>query len=205
MSTTKLLICAISIAAAVAAARSNGQTLTTTLLGMNPRLEVTGSMNNGAKFERYDSGVYNFIGFDSFCVETSQGIDYGETLVYQVQDIHLLPNSDTIARLVGGYLASPRTNADAAAVQWAIWEITTETLAAPSLLDGKVRISVPTSQATADLANQYLANVNTYTPASLVYLTNPNRQDMVTWNLIPEPGSIGLLAVSACLLLRRRR
>jgi hypothetical protein len=171
---------------------------------MNPGLEVTATMNNGASFERYDSGVYDFTVFDAFCVETSQGIDYGETLTYQVQDINLLPNSDTIARLVGGYLASPQTNADAAAVQWAIWEITTETLAAPSLLDGKVRISIPVSEPTALLGNQYLANVNTYTPALLVYLTNPNRQDMVTWN-IPEPGALGLVAFSAFLLLRRRR
>jgi hypothetical protein len=204
MSTTKLLICAISIAAAVAAARSSGQTLTATLAGMTPGLEVTATMNNGASFERYDAGVYDFTAFDAFCVETSQPIDFGETLTYQVQDINLLPNSDTIARLVGGYLASPQTNADAAAVQWAIWEITTETLAAPSLLDGKVRIKVPVSQPTADLANQYLANVSSFTPASLVYLTNPNRQDMVTWN-IPEPGALGLVAFSAFLMLRRRR
>jgi hypothetical protein len=204
MSTTKLLICAISIAAAVAAARSSGQTLTATLVGNSPGMEVAATMNNGASWEWYDSGVYDFTAFDAFCVETSQGVDFGETLTYQIQDISLLPNSDTIARLVGGYLASPQTNADAAAVQWAIWEITTETLAAPSLLDGKVRIKVPVSQATASLANQYLANVNTYTPAELVYLTNPDRQDMVTWN-IPEPGALGLAAFSVFLMLRRRR
>ena len=66
----------------------------------------------------------------------------------------------------------------------------------PSLLDGNVRITIPVNQSTADLANQYLANVNSFAPVALTYLTNTGRQDVVTWNVVPEPGSLGLVAFS---------
>lgn len=205
MKTTKLLICAISVVAAVAAARTNAQNLSATLVGTNPGLSVNGTLDNGAFTMDYPSGVLDFTEFDAFCVEPSQGLSYGETLVYQVQDIKLLPNYDTIARLVGGFLASPRGNEDAAAVHWAIWETTSETLSSPSLLNGNVRITTPVSLATATLANEYLANVDSFSPATLTYLTNGTRQNVVTWNLVPEPGSLGLVAFSAVLFLRRRR
>ena len=205
MKTTKFLICAISVAAAVAAARANAQNLSATLVGITPGLGVNGTVNNGAFVQDYASGVLHFTEFDAFCVEPGQDLAFGETLIYQMQSPGLLTNSDTIARLVGGYLASPKSDQDAAAVHWAIWEITSETMSSPSLFDGNVRITTPVSQATATLANQYLMNVNSFAPVSLVYLTNTGRQDLVSWNVVPEPGSLGLAAFSAVLLLRRRR
>jgi hypothetical protein len=126
-------------------------------------------------------------------------------LTYQVQNPLSLANYDTIARLVGGYLASTGSDQDAAAVQWAIWEVTTESLLSASLFDGSIRIIEPVSEGTATLANQYLANVKNYTPVALTYLRNDGRQDVVTWNVIPEPASAGLAALSGLLLLRRRR
>jgi hypothetical protein len=92
-------------------------------------------------------------------------------------------------------------------VQWAIWEITTESLSSSqvSLDTGHVRIISPLNEATALLANDYLSKVNTYTPATLVYLTNSQFQDVVTWNPIPEPTAAALAALSGLLLLRRRR
>jgi hypothetical protein len=204
MKTTKLLVCAISIAAAVAAARASAQNLSATPVGISPGLVVNGTVDNGSSTYDYPSGVLQFTDFDAFCVEPGESLTFGETLVYQAQDSNLLVNSEIIARLVGGYLASPQTSRDAAAVQWAIWEATTEDLSALSLSDGKVRIT-PVSQLTADLANQYLANVNNFTPAALTYLTNNGHQDVVSWNVVPEPGSLGLAAFSVVFLLRRRR
>jgi hypothetical protein len=167
-------------------------------------MSVNGTINDGGFIQDYPSGVMRFTEFDAFCVDPTEDISFGESLVYQVQDISLLTNFSTVARLVGGYLSSGQTAQDAAAVQWAIWETTTEfPLNTPSLLDGNVRITAA-SQPTADLANQYLANVGNFAPADLVYLTNNGRQDVVTWN-IPEPGSLVLTAFSAVLLLRRRR
>jgi hypothetical protein len=207
MKTTKLLFCAISVAAALAAGKADAQNLTATHIEIVPGLDVEGTLNDGAYVGNYRTGLMRFTEFDAFCVDPTEDLAYNETLVYQVQDIGLLANSDQIALLVGGYLASSKSDADAAAVQWAIWEITTEKnlLSPRSLVDGNVRISTPLDQATATLANQYLANMDSYTPVALTYLTNEGRQDVVTWNLVPEPGSAGLAALSAIFLLRRRR
>jgi len=217
MKTTKLLICAVAFATAFAAVNAHGQNLSATLTGIAPGLNVNGTWNNGSFTHDYPAGVMNYTNvvnlsnsanlpdFSAFCVDPLQNAAYGETLVYQVQNPLSLANSETIARLVGGYLASSGSDQEAAAVQWAIWEVTTESLQSASLLDGNVRIVGPASQATALLANQYLANVNSYTPVTLTYLTNSTRQDVVTWNAVPEPGSVGLAALSGLLLLRRRR
>ena len=205
MKTTKLLICAVAVAAAFAAAKAKGQNLPATLIGVNPGLPVTGTINNGSFIQAYPSGVLNFSEFDAFCIEPSQGISFGESLVYQIQNPLSLTTSNTIARLVGGYLASSQSADDAAAVQWAIWEITTETLASYSLADGNVRITSPQNLNTLTLANQYLAQAPNFTPANVTFLTNATRQDVVTWQAVPEPASVGLLALSGLLLFRRRR
>jgi hypothetical protein len=205
MKTTKLLICAISLGAALATAKANAQSIPATLVDIDPVLAVNGTLDNGSFIQDYPSGVMRFTEFDAFCVEPLEAISYGESLIYQVQDISQLGNSDTIARLIGGYLNSTQSAQEAAAVQWAIWEITTESQSGPSLLNGNVRITTPVNQSTADLANQYLANVNSFSPVALTYLTNTGRQDVVTWNVIPEPGSLMLAAFSGLLLLRRKR
>ncbi len=208
MKTTKLLICAVAVAAAFAAVKAQGQNITATLVDISPSLAVTGTIDNGSFFQEYPSGVSHFTDFDAFCIEPGQSLAYGETLVYQIQDPSLLitpDRIDRISRLVGGYLASSQSADDAAAVQWAIWETTNETLSSPSLLDGNVRISTPISESTASLANQYLANIATYSPVALTYLSNPTRQDVVTWEVVPEPGIAGLAAFSALMLLHRRR
>jgi uncharacterized protein (TIGR03382 family) len=205
MKTTKFLICAISIAAAVAAVRASGQSLPATLNEISPGLLVNGTANDGAYVGDFFSGLMRFDGFDAFCVEPNEPLGYGDSLVYQVQDAFLLSNADTVARLISAYLDSPKTPDHAAAVQWAIWEATTETLSSPSLLDGGVRISIPVNEPTAVLANQYLASAGNFAPAKLVYLTNSGRQDVVTWTPIPEPGTAMLAALSALAVFRRRR
>ncbi len=212
MNTTKLLIGAVAVAAAFAAARAKGQSLPATLIGVDPGIGVTGTLDNGSFFQEYPSGVMKFTDFDAFCIEPTQGISYGDSLVYQIQNPLSLGTTDLISRLVGGYLAAlntPLTEAEvaqnAAAVQWAIWEVTTETLNPFSLDNGNVRISASLNQDTINLANQYLANTANFNPANVTFLTNTDRQDVVTWNAVPEPTSVGLIALSGLLILRRRR
>jgi hypothetical protein len=210
MKTTKLLICAISLVAALAAAKTNAQNISATLLGVSG-LPVEGTFDDGNLIQEYPSGVMNFrdvtnsTDFKAFCVEPLSSISYGENLVYQVQDVSLLPNSGIIARLIGRYLASDQTDTQAAALQWAIWKITGDTTSSASLSDGRVRITALGNLQTADLASQYLTNFNNYEPVNLTYLTNSGRQDVVTWNVVPEPGSLMLAAFSGLLLLRRKR
>ena len=116
-----------------------------------------------------------------------------------------LSATDTISRLIGGYLLSSQSAQEAAAVQWAIWEVTTESQLAYSLSDGNVRITSAQNLDTITLANQYLAQAPSFTPASVTFLSNATRQDVVTWQVIPEPASAGLMALSGLLLFRRRR
>lgn len=211
MNHTKSLIGAVAASVAFAVLQAQAQNLTVTLNGISPGLTLKGTWNNGDFVYDYPAGVMNYTeeasntDFNSFCVEPLEGISYDETLTYQVQDPLSLATYSTIARLVGGYLASSGSDQDAAAVQWAIWEVTTESLLSPSLFDGSVRIIEPESEGTATLANQYLANVMNYTPVTLTYLRNSGRQDVMSWNVIPEPASAGLAALSGLLLLRRRR
>lgn len=210
MKTTKLLVCAVAVSTAFAAVSAQGQSLTATLNGINPGLTYEGTWNGDFVFD-YPAGVMNFTdvgtntGFSAFCVQPLQDIAFGETLVYEIQSPLSLANSDIIARLVGAYLSEPSSDQTAAAVQWAIWEVTTETTAVDSLFNGSVRIIEPSGSATAALANQYLANVMNYSPVALTYLSNPTRQDVVTWNVVPEPTTAGLAVLSGLLLLRRRR
>ena len=206
MNATKFLIGAISLAAALAAGKADAQNLDTMYSNIVPGLDVQGTVTDGES-TNFRTGVMLFPDFQAFCVQPEERLGFNEPIVYQAQEIGLLTNHVQVSLLVGGYLASPGSDADAAAVQWAIWEVTTEKKNPTpwSLLDGNVRISTPLYQTTADLANQYLANMNSYTPATLTYLTNDGRQDVVTWNLIPEPGSAGLAVFSALLLLSRRR
>jgi hypothetical protein len=210
MKTTKLLIYAVAISTALTASMAHGQNLTATLNGISPGLTAKGTFNNGSFTWDFPAGQMNFSSpgipdFGAFCVEPLEDLGYGQTLVYQLQNTSTLANAGTIARLVGGYLASSRSDIDAAAVQWAIWETTNEVLASQSLSTGDIRIIGTTNSSLINLANQYLANVNTYTPATLTYLTNSTYQNAVTWNSVPEPTSALLGGLSCLLLLRRRR
>jgi hypothetical protein len=168
--TTKPLICTVAVAAAFAAASAKGQSLPATLIGIEPGIGVTGTIDNGSFFQEYPSGVMKFTEFEAFCIEPTEGISYGEPLVYQVKNSLSLGPTDMVSRLVGGYLAAlntPLTEVEkaqnAAAVQWAIWEVTTESINPFSLADGNVRISADLNQDTINLANQYLANTASFT------------------------------------------
>ena len=193
----------VTFVAALASSSAWSQTLETTFNVLIPGQNVTGTWDNGATVNTYPAGELQFSNLNAFCVEP--GVNIGEDpLIYTIQSPTLLTNYDTISRLVGGYLASSRSDEQAAGFQWAIWEVTSETSALWNLFDGNVNIS-PASASIATLANTYLSNVSSYAPAEIVYLTNDTRQDIVAWNIIPEPSSLGLVVLSGALLLRRRR
>jgi hypothetical protein len=200
MKTFKLLLCVAAIAAAFAAASARAQSFPATLNGLGPELLTSGTFD-GVNFSTRNAGILKFDFGDAFCVDAIQGIGFPETLVYDIQDSSSLIGHVTISRLVGGYLASDQTNLDAAAVQWAIWEVIQEGPSG-SLSTGSVRVA---EVSVSSLADTYLSKVDTYSAVPLTYLTNPNRQDVVTWGMVPEPGSLTLVGLSALALLRRRR
>jgi hypothetical protein len=205
---TTLLLCAVGFASFAFSGKALSQTIVTTLVEISPNVPVNGSLD-GSYFQDYPSGTLLFTDFQAFCVEPAQGISYGQTLTFDLQDPQSLVNSVAISKLIGGFLASGGTALDAAAVQWAIWEVVAELSPNRSVTDGNVIISpnsptTPQSDAVASLADQYLANIDTFAPASIYYLSHPDYQNVVTW-VIPEPGSAALAALSALVLVRRRR
>ncbi|MFD0895703.1 PEP-CTERM sorting domain-containing protein [Luteolibacter ambystomatis] len=199
---TKLLLGVAAIALALVSGRVNAQTLQAHLIDANPQVLVNVTFDgNPAHGELQNAGQLNFDFGPAFCVEPLAGLSYGENLVYNIQNPLSLTQYDTISRLVGGYLASGQTNVDAAGVQAAIWEIVMGDNG--SLSSGNVRLL--DSPAVVAAANNYLANVNTYTPVALTYLTNDTRQDVVTWAVVPEPSSVLLIGLASVGLLRRKR
>lgn len=207
---TKLLLCAVGFAVSLfITERAAAQTLTTTFVEINPNVPVNGSYD-GINFYDLPSGVAVFTDFQAFCVEPLQHLTYGQTVVYDIQDPATLANVNLIASLVGGFLSSSMSGQDAAAVQWAIWEIVQESSATKSLSSGNIIIGPntgisPASQAVAALADQYLANINNFTPVQVAYLTNENDQDVIAFLAVPEPATAGLAALSLLVILRRRR
>ncbi len=193
------------IACAVVASSATAQTLETSFVGLTTDLPLDGSFDGGASVYNIHSGVMNFDGFQAFCFEPWQPVNPGEPLIYQVQDSQSLVNSEVISRLIGGYLASEQTAEDATAVQWAIWEMVVDSTLPSSLDSGSVKITDLAGQNTINLANSYIANQQNFAPANLTFLTNSIRQDVVTWNAIPEPSSALLGALGALALLRRKR
>jgi hypothetical protein len=200
MKTLKLLLGVAAIAAAFAAASARAQSLPATLNGLGPQLLTSGTYN-GLNYESRNAGILKFDFGEAFCVEPFEGLSFPETLIYDIQDPLSLSGSGTVSRLIGGYLSSAKTDLDGAAVQWAIWEVVLEG-SGGSLSTGSVRVA---DAPVAALANTYLANAASYAPVKLTYLTNTGRQDVVTWNLVPEPSSLTLAGLSALMLLRRRR
>jgi len=205
---TTLLLCAVGFASALFAGRAQSQTITTTLIEISPNVPVNGSVD-GSFFQNYPAGTLLFTDFQAFCVEPAQSLGYGQTVTFDVQDPNSLANSVAISKLIGGFLQSSQTALDAAAVQWAIWEVVAELSTTRSLSSGNVVISPggpsnPDGAAVAALGNQYLAKIDSFSAASILYYTHPDYQDVVTW-VVPEPGSVALASLSALLLFRRRR
>ena len=201
MKITKLLLITVALATAISSA-AKSQTLTATLVEVAPGTSVYGTVDGGY-YQDWATGVLAFDKCNGFCSEPSEPLAYGDTVIYEIQDPATLANAGIIARLIGGYLSSDMSSSQASAVQWAIWEVVGEkTSGAYSLYDGNVMISTDTS--IADLADQYLLNVNTYEPADMIYYTNDTYQNVVSWQ-VPEPASMALAGLSALLLIRRRR
>lgn len=213
MKTNQFLILTLCVSAALSVSKAHSQTFDTTLLEVVPGLESNGTITGDSGFQMWRAGVSQFedLTFEAFCVEPSVSQDYGDMLTYTVQDIGDLSNNILIARIVGGYLDSDQSDLQAAAFQWAIWEVTNELSAAYNLFDGDVRLQnslgYPNSEDIALLGNTILSNAvnGNYAPVALTYLVSQNGQDVVTWQVVPEPSVAGLTALSALFLLRRRR
>lgn len=193
-------ICGIAALAALSASPISGQTLTDTFVAIDPAVSAKGTFD-GTNFRFVNSGLVQFTGFEAFCIDPLQGVSVGEEVTYDIAYDYSTPEiSGAISKLAGGYYSSGQTDLDAAAVQWAIWEVL---LDGPdgSLFTGNSQLM---DLEVAVLANAFLAQLPDLPATDVVFLTNATSQDMMSTN-VPEPASLGLVALSSFLLLRRRR
>jgi len=129
----------------------------------------------------------------------------GNSVRYTIQPNTALPNYSTIAKIFGGYFqGSLQTPVDAAAAQWAIWEVLQDGVASPSFASGGVQIQDAANSAVAARAMEYLNNLGSLPAIEVIYATNATRQDQL-FVTIPEVSGLALGAVGSALLLVRRR
>lgn len=187
--------------ACVLALPASAQNITATLLEVDPGATTSGAYD-GETFIDYNAGIFRFDEFDAFCIEPVAPISYGDTIVYTYQDPATLANAEWIGRLLGAWDASSKTPLDAQAVQWAIWEIVLDGPGSPSFGTGNARLADGHDDV-AGRALEFLSSAPSYEALPFHYLTNEYKQDMIV--VIPEPGLIGLLTLSAISFFRRRR
>lgn len=214
MKTTKLLLCVAAVAAACSLGRAHAQNIEVQLTGLNPSINGVSTSYDGTNFQSQDIGVLVFDIGPAFCVEPGASLNYPDTLIYSVTDPSTLEANDIIAKLIGGFVASDGSALNAAAVQLAIWEVLGDNSTTGSLMSGNIQIRNEGSAQPVDdliaLAHDYLANVDSYQAVNLTYLVHTgvgddHRQNVVTWEVVPEPSSVLLLGLSSLALFRRKR
>lgn len=199
---TRLLFGAMTVAGLLGVSVAGAQTLNTKFIDISPALDVTGTVDGGNQRDLF-VGVMNFDSFQGFCVEPLAGMTYGQNYTYELATAPaVLPRADFVNRLITAYNESPQSARDAAAIQWAIWEVIIEDDANFSLSNGQGKVSISSALEVATLANSYLANLASYQPASTSYLISANGQDVIT---IPEPSAFLMALLSSAVLFRRRR
>jgi hypothetical protein len=214
MKTTKLLLCVAAVAATCSLARVHAQNIEVQLIGVNPGINGVSTSYDGTNFQSQDIGILVFDIGPAFCVDPTATMNFPDTLIYSVTDPSTLEANDIIAKLIGGYVASNGSALNAAAVQLAIWEVLGDNSTTGSLTSGNIQIrNEGSAQPVNDLialAHDYLANVDSYQAVNLTYLVHTgvgddHRQNVVTWEVVPEPSSVLLLGLSTLALFRRKR
>ncbi len=217
-----LLIIGVLIPA-FAAALPLGSTVSLSFTGVSPGKAVstttTGPGSYGSAW--VGAGVYNLeLGsentpYDSFCIDFFQYAP-SSTHDYLVEDVADVFNSaikDDIYELWDENYSEAMGAIEAAALQVALWEVTTSftnyTSDSYDVFDGGFSLNND-NYGIGTLANSYLNNLGDgYDPSlSLYTLTNPDKQDyLVAGAPVPEPSTLllmgaGLLGVVA---YRRRK
>jgi hypothetical protein len=194
---------ALALASLVLITCARAQDITALYIEDSPTISALGTFN-GTNFATYNAGLSQFDSFEAFCIEPLVTLPVGSTVGYDIFDLSPPAVATAISHLVGGFYASSQDGLNAAAVQWAIWEVLTDGMSSPSLSTGNAQVQ---DVSIATLGDTYLANYASMPIAEVTYLTNATHQNVVglTADVIPEPSALGLCAVAALLLLRRGR
>jgi len=142
------------------------------------------------------SVTYKGVDYWSYCVDIGQA---ASTMDATEQPIATLPNVELVGYLFETF-GPQATNTGAAALQVAIWEAVYET--APTFDASAGAFFMDPGLTIIAQANAWINSFpGSYTP-SAVRLANPVYQDML---IIPEPTTMGLLAIGVAALTQRRK
>jgi len=216
----------VALLAGLASSAAHAAVVNATFTGVAPGQDVGITGPNGALTTR--AGVYQFHrnldnpgdqpgltpDFPSFCIEVTEPIAGGQSVSFDLGLLRDAPTSvpggmglaretriaELVARHYGDAFAS---DSNAAAFQLAVWELVSDD--APDLATGVFQVnSAP--EDTINTAALWLGQINGEFTASVFALTSIGAQDyLVAGNLIPAPGTLGLLAIGGLAAARRRR
>jgi hypothetical protein len=137
-----------------------------------------------------------------YCVDLNQYSGSGQVTL---SPLTTLPNAGMVNYLLDKYAPLATTNASAAALAVALWEVTTET--GPMFDATSGFFSITGNDAVATDANVLLASLpETYAPGSdWLVLQSDTVQDFVVPGSVgvPEPAAAGMLLLGGLVLLRR--
>jgi len=156
--------------------------------------------------------------FYTYCVEITQNFSWGNPLQNYsvvngvsyfssvlVNGNHLGTAASTIVDRLGrlftvlGGVSAPTSSTQSAAVQLAVWESVYETGSSLNVSAGQGSFAASSApSAVVTLANQLLTSASALTRSlySISVLQNVDRQDFVLVNRVPEPATLGLVALA---------
>jgi hypothetical protein len=150
--------------------------------------------------------TYDGINYNGYCVDLNQ---YAASSNMTAVSAMALPNGKALSYLFTTYASTVTTNAQAAALGVAIWELVAETSSTLDATNGYFYITGNNSVALA--ANVLLASIPTgdYSlPYIPTVIQSPCTQDFIIGAAmdVPEPATMSLLALGGVgVLIRRRR
>jgi len=149
--------------------------------------------NSGA----YYTGIYNLSvdgqPTDSFCIDFNQYVPDEESdyEVKSLNDFFTDTTAANITKLWYNYYDKNMSGYDAAGLQIAMWEVTSDTNY--SLSEGSFSITSGSNDYGAQGILDHLPNINGYDSSSLIALHHGDHQDYVTTQPVPEPGTMILM------------
>ena len=144
------------------------------------------------------NGVNNFV---SWCVDILQDTYLGQSVSdYTLVSAASVPQigatrADALARLATMYLGQVQSGTSAGAFQLAVWEIVYEnTGTAYNIASGNFS-AWGANDASIALAQTWLGNLGTTSSYTVNVWASPTHQDLAVFTSVPEPGTLGLLAI----------
>jgi PEP-CTERM motif len=143
-------------------------------------------------------GVNRFV---SWCVDILQDTYLGQSVNdYTLVDAASVSQigaarADALARLATAHLGQVNNGTSAGAFQLAVWEIVYETAGAALNINSGNFSAFGASDASLALAQSWLGSLASTSTYNVGVWVSPTHQDLAVFTTVPEPASLGLLAV----------